>query len=356
MLIRLNTSRASVAAKAAGIVLLCSGVLVFSKECSSGAVKGINLCLTVLVPSLFPFMAIASFIVKSGLHKKFGRYMSGMARLLFGLDGEFAPVILLGMIGGYPVGAKGISELDKNGADEKQSKRAALFSVCAGPGFLINYTGMSLYQNKGIGVVILVAQIMSVIITGFFSRFVKTDKKKSNISDKEIKKISTPLSTAVVEAVTDSSKSMLGICAFVVLFSSFIGIAENIILNSTVKSIVISVTEVCTAVNLLSENGSIEAVAFAIGFGGLCVHFQIYSALGKLKVPKLLFFLFRIMQGALTAIITHFGLMLLPDTVPTFSTGTVEEFSFCGGTMLSGAVLIGVVLCFLYSLKNQKQN
>lgn len=64
--------------KAIGIFLLCITALLFSKECSKGAENGIGLCLSTLVPSLFPFMVLASYITDSGLAEK-NRQTSFMA-------------------------------------------------------------------------------------------------------------------------------------------------------------------------------------------------------------------------------------------------------------------------------------
>ena len=74
------------------------------------------------------------------------------------------------------------------------------------------------------------------------------------------------------------------------------------------------------------------------------------------KVNKILFFFCRILQGFITALLTHLGIKLFSVTTDVFSTSTVENFSFFGGTALSGAALLFTALCFLYSLKNYKQN
>lgn len=85
----------------------------FSKECSKGAENGIGLCLSTLVPSLFPFMVLASYITDSGLAEKIGRHLSWLTKPLFGLDGCFASAIILSLVGGYPVGAKTVNLLYK---------------------------------------------------------------------------------------------------------------------------------------------------------------------------------------------------------------------------------------------------
>jgi sporulation integral membrane protein YlbJ len=356
MFIKAAVQKSSAIVTGALTLALCLGIIVFSKSCAEGAKKGIEMCLSVLVPSLFPFMALASFIVKSGLSKTFGKPFGKIMRVLFGLDSSFAPVVLMSMIGGYPVGAKGISALvESKTVSIKQAKKAAMFLVCAGPGFLINFVGVSLYDSKVIGAIILSAQIISMLVLGILINLFDRNKE-DDISDKELTFKAPPLCNSIVEAASDSSKGILNICVFVVLFSAFTGMIDEIISDGAFKSCIMCLLEVCSAVDLLSANNSVEFVAFAIGFGGLCVHFQIYSALGNLKINKLSFFLLRIIQGAMTGLLTHFGLKLFVKEAMVFSTSTVQHTELYGGSIISGLVLIAVSLCFLYTLKLNKSN
>ena len=116
--------------KAIGIFLLCITALLFSKECSKGAEKGIGLCLSTLVPSLFPFMVLASYITDSGLAEKIGRHLSWLTKPLFGLDGCFSSAIILSLVGGYPVGAKTVNSLYKKGAASESECNGQVFFWC----------------------------------------------------------------------------------------------------------------------------------------------------------------------------------------------------------------------------------
>ena len=355
MYINAAVGKAGTVFKALAALAVCVSILIFSESCSKGAFNGISLCLNVLVPSLFPFMAASSFIVKSGLAQKIGKPFGKITKALFGLSGSFAPVILLSMLGGYPVGAKGISELAKSGAvSHKEAAKAALFSVCAGPGFIINFVGQSLYNSKTIGLIILCSQIISVILLGIIINLFDKSKGEYCCCAKASYKPCS-VGTAVVESALDSSKGILGICAFVVLFSAFIEIIGQIISDNSAENMLCCLLEVCSAVNRLSQNCTLEMTAFAIGFGGLSVHFQIFSAIGNVSVNKLLFFCIRIIQGVITALLTHFGAIFLLGTSEVFSTSKVEASQFYGGTVISAAVLIGVTICFLYSIKAIKQ-
>ena len=169
--------------------------------------------------------------------------------------------------------------------------------------------------------------------------------------------ISTPQKgDALVKSVLDGARGMFAICAFVVLFSAFTEIFCSHITDENIQKPFLILTEVCNAVTAVSKDLPIEVVTFSAGFGGLCVHFQIFSALGNIKVNKMLFFFCRILQGFITALLTHLGIKLFSVTTDVFSTSTVENSGFFGGTVLSGAALLFTALCFLYSLKNYKQN
>lgn len=338
--------------KTIGIFLLCIVALRFSEECSKGAENGIRLCLATLVPSLFPFMVLASYIIESGLAEKIGRHLSWVTKPIFGLNGSFASAIILSLVGGYPVGAKSINSLYKKGAaNENDCKKASLFLVCSGPGFLINFVGTQIYGSEKIGLILFGSQCVSVFIIGFVLKFFYRNK-----SNNEILFDTSQKGDALVKSVLDGAKGMFAICAFVVLFSAFTEIFCSHITDENIQKPFLILTEVCNAVTAVSKDLPIELVAFSAGFGGLCVHFQIFSALGDIKVNKLLFFLFRILQGLITALLTHFGIKLFSVTTDVFSTATVENFSFFGGTAISGAALLFTALCFIYSLKNYKQN
>lgn len=346
--------------RAVGIFLLCIAALFFSEECSKGAENGIRLCLSTLVPSLFPFMVLASYITESGLAEKIGRHLSWMTKPIFGLDGCFASSILLSVTGGYPVGAKSISSLYKKGiANENECKRASLFLVCSGPGFLVNFIGTRIYSSAEIGFILFGAQCISVVVLGFILKFFyrnNTYNKQNNNSNNEILFDTPQKGDALVKSVLDGAKGMFAICAFVVLFSAFTEIFCSHITDENIQKPFLILTEVCGAVTSVSKDLPIEVAAFSAGFGGLCVHFQIFSALGDIKVNKLLFFAFRILQGIITALFTHLGIKIFSVTTDVFSTSAVENFSFFGGTVLSGAALLFTALCFIYSLKNYKQN
>lgn len=355
MLIRKAVDRGGGVFKALLILSAAVAMTLSSESCKEGVESGIELCLRVLIPSLFPFTALSALAVKCGVCGLLGKKLGGITRRLFGLSGVLAPVIILSLIGGYPVGAKGISELKSSGAiDERQARRAAMFAVCAGPGFLINYVGGSLYGSANVGMVILLAQVISVIVIGIALNIFDRDKSDYN-SVQEIYVSPLPFSTALVESAYSAVRAMANICALVLIFSAATGIISGIIPGTKALDLWKILTEVCSAVKLTTERYPLEVTAFAVGFGGLCVHFQIFSALGDIKINKLLFFFIRTIQGLLTALLTRlFSLVFIKETA-VFSSGEVHSAGVFGGSIISAVALTAVSICFLITLKNYRR-
>ena len=335
------------------IIAAAALALTFSSEsCKNGVENGVELCLRVLIPSLFPFMALSAMAVKSGACQAIGKPFGKITNRLFGLSGVFAPILILSLIGGYPVGARGIAELKNAGVvSEKQAGKAALFAVCAGPGFLINYVGTSLYDNTVLGLIILLAQVISVLLLGVLINLFDREREIYN-SNTELLSKTLPFSSVIVESAYSATKGMAQICALVLIISAATGIIKGVFGESLVSNIWVILSEVCSAVTLTSFKYPFEITAFAVGFGGLCVHFQIFSALGDIKINKSLFFFIRIIQGVITALITKLLSLVFIGETAVFSSGAVHSAGVFGGSVLSAAALITTAVCFLFTLKN----
>ena len=329
--------------------IFITAVLLWGKECSQGALKGIYFCAEVLVPSIFPFMIISVFIAESGLSEKLGKLSGNICPKLFGVSRNLSAVIIMSTIGGYPVGARGISVLRENGKISKSDAvKASYFAVGAGPGFLITFVGGSLLSSREIGMCLLAAQILSVIIIGILNRFIITEKNDYN-SNLELSKTSLPFTSAVTKSVISSAYGMLEMCGMVVAFSAVIGISEKLFADAVVY--VSAALEVTTACNLLAENNSVILIAFATGFGGLCVHFQIFTALKSIKINKLLFFFYRIIQGLLTALFTFILIKIFNISLPVFSSVNTPLNLSLSTSAVGSALLILCAVSFIYSIK-----
>ena len=334
-------------------------IFIFSNEVSVGFKKGIILCSDILIPSLFPFMVISAFITCYGIFNKLDKIFSPITKFLFNLPGCTASTIFLGLIGGYPSGAIGISNLLENRLiSKKQAERMLLFLVNSGPAFVVIAVGSILLHSKNLGKILFLSQSLSAILLGFLSKFlfkesfyeIRSDMKGGNLD----------FSDAFVKSVKDSAQNIFNMCAFVVLFSSFTEIIKNetvlkafINLFNVLKidvnvgiSIIFSIFEVTTGCFYLCSNRfPIGLLLFFLSFAGICVHMQIFSCFKEdFKFSKFKFILFRILHGLISVVIFYLLLPFSHQSVETFNvfTGSVE-CSFSS----SGIAIIFLCLCFL---------
>lgn len=307
-----------------------------------GIHNGLTLCATVILPSMFPFMVLSAFLVKSGLALRIGRVLEKPTRLLFGLPGCAATAILMSMIGGYPVGAKAVSELKESGElTESQCSRMFCFCVNAGPAFLIFAVGANMLGSVQIGVILYVSQLIASLLIGIGSRFVLKEKGEAKAPPCQVRKRQSAID-AFVNAVADTAKSMLTVCAFVALFAALLGgfsrlgvteqvglILQNVFqtlhlpgeLARAVLPSLLEVTSGCAAA-ASATGAAIVFISAAAGWSGLSVHFQVLSLGLRHHVSKSAFWLGRAMAAALAAAITALLLHCFPVELPTMAIET----------------------------------
>lgn len=347
------------------IMISCAlGILLFPNDVRNGAANGISYCLYTLVPSLFPFMVLSSFMIHSGISKFIGKLLQPVIHFLFYLPGSAGSVILMSMIGGYPVGARGcMSLLEQGTITQKQAQRMLYFCVNAGPAFIISVVGSALLQNTLIGILLFFSQIAAMLIIGITLGIAARLKKEPchSVSSSECSSQS-PL----VESTLDASKGLMNMSAFVILFSAFLsllratGIAQGICqlllqlhipapIAASLVSLLIEITSGCA--DTASLNAPIALIAFGLGFGGFCVHFQIFASTLKCGISRLKFIAFRLIHGTIATLVTMLFLPLFPQPIASVFQNTSEPVSgIMSYSWPAGIVLVVCCAIFLFSI------
>ena len=113
-------------------------LLIRGAAAAQGVRDGIDLCVTSVIPALFPFFAASQLLVSLGAAEALGRAAGPLFRRLFGMDGAGAAAYLRGLIGGYPLGAKTAESLVRQGLLTPEDG-ALLLTFCnnAGPAFIL---------------------------------------------------------------------------------------------------------------------------------------------------------------------------------------------------------------------------
>ena len=221
---------------------------------------------------------------------------------------------------------------------------------------LLALFGITLFSNSTIGILLLLTHILSAltigIILGIISRFKKfTKNKKENIYIFEKNKKSINLSHSkntvnfknlgviLSEAILESSKTIIMIGGFVILFSIIISILNTskileifsytiypilnfFKINTFFASPVISgMFELTNGISIIAgiynKSISINIIlcAFLLGFGGISVLLQVLSIISKSDISIKKYVLGKFMQGIIAASYTY----ILINTIPIFN-------------------------------------
>ena len=326
-----------------GAGLLCIGGLLFAfpEESLEAAREGITLCLDVLIPSLFPFFVLSSLLIETGVAGLCARPLSRWMYPLFGVGGAGAAALMLGLIGGYPAGARTIAQLVERGeCSREEARRLSRFCNNCGPAFVLGAVGMGVFGSKEVGFLLLGANLGAAVLLGVF--FARGETHRSP----EPPPMATPslslssLSTEFPGCVHSAFSATLGVCSYVILFSVLTALADcsgllpaciqvvaGLIPGENVpvlcRSACMGFLEISTGTAALQgavdAPGALPLAAFLLGWGGLSVHCQslpFWRAAGVRPGPYLRA---KFLQGMLAAGITMLASACLPLSVPAMA-------------------------------------
>ena len=323
-------------------------LLRFPEKTSDGIREGLEISAQVLIPTLFPFLVFSSLIVNSDLCTSLSSHFEKITKLLFSQSEQCFAVFLMSLVGGYPVGAGMIKSLyEKGEITRDEGQRMLLFCFNTAPAFAISTVGFGMLKSQRMGVVINISVILSALIIGILTRFIKTDegyyKKQTEIFPKY------SFSQNLVNSVSQSINSIFMICAWVMLFTCIISLSDIVTDNETVKNFICSVCEVTSGCKFLYDKVPIPVLAGIISFGGLCTHLQIMSAIVVLKLKYVHFLVSRIIGAALSMVICQVIINVFPQSTQVISIGQkpvytehVTSFAITAALLaLCGLILIG---------------
>jgi len=288
--------------------------------------RGMRLCAEVLIPSLFPFMVISNLFVLSGAPTELGRLLRRPMRALLGISGEAGSAILLGILCGFPIGAKTAIGLYEQGkTDKRQLERTLMLCNLPSAAFLISAVGEKMFESKSFGIALYLINIASAVIIGVVSKllFPIGEKSEKNIDHAPPKNMpSAGGIAAITHSVTDAAVSMLYVCAFAVFFSALVGCIQSVIepisaaMPKIIKPLIFGAFELTGGMQqsaAISEPRlSMIAAAVISGWSGLSVHCQILSLCRDRAVSFKPYFAAKIITAILNAAILTLLFLIFP--------------------------------------------
>ena len=260
---------------------------------AQGVRDGIELCLTSVIPALFPFFAASQLLVSLGAAEVLGRAAGPLFRRLFGIGGAGASAFLLGLIGGYPVGAKTTESLVRQGLLTPEDG-VLLLTFCnnAGPAFILGIVGSGVFHSPRAGVWLYLLHAASATAVGLVfcfirkcimkpetSCFVQVSGTSCNFPAAGRRKPSPSPAAAFIGAVRGGVTAMAGVCGFVIFFLVVLRLAESFL--GMLPPMAAGFVELTNGIlRLTADRAGFISAAALLGWGGLSVHCQTAAVLG----------------------------------------------------------------------------
>lgn len=200
-----------------------------------------------------------------------------------------------------------------------------------------------MFSNSSIGLLLFVTHILSAVSVGFILGLSSRRKNdyKHNFANTESNDKTTfcnfkNLGSILSEAILESSKTIIMIGGFVVIFSVIISILNKSkileivsyilcpilkLLNldfSFAKPIISGMIELTNGISLITSiatksiSVNIVLCAFILGFGGISVLLQVLSIISKSDLSIKKYILGKLLQGIIAAVYTYILITALP--------------------------------------------
>lgn len=279
------------------IVLIC---LILDSSCTAkAAYDGLILCIRTIIPSLFPFFVVSSYLSGRICQIK----LPGMWILekCCRIPKGSGLLVINGLLTGYPIGARSVyEEFHAGGLSEEDATRMLGFCSNAGPAFIFGIAG-SMFEERAVPWMLWLNQIISAILTGWMipGNSVGTCTKTRH-------------TRSLPECVKKSVETAGVVCGWIIVFKILIDFLNRWclfflpgIIRITISGLLelsngcISILEISSpSVRYLVCNSLLTA-------GGLCVWMQTKSAVGNLNTfwyirGKIIQNIFSFLLGSIT--------------------------------------------------------
>lgn len=322
------------------LFLLFTICLIFFSKSNIASVKNsLKIWVNNVIPSLLPFFMATELLNNTDIPKIIGNLFHKIMRPLFNVPGIGAYALFMGIISGYPVGAKIVTDFRNNNlCTKEEAERLITFTNNSGPLFILGTVGITLFYDTSIGLLLFFTHLLSSISVGIIFRFWKINKginesRNSYTTDKIISFQS--LGDILSKSIMSSIHSVVLIGGFIVLFGLILSVLEKTylfhlvnlffvpsfkILGINTEFIIPILTGLLELTNgvvavssVINRNLAVNIIicAFLLGFGGVSIMLQVLSIISKSDISIKPYIIGKLLQGFLAGfytflIIQHF--------------------------------------------------
>lgn len=271
-------------------ILLFLFLMIHPQEGLAAAKEGMGLWLNTLIPTLLPFLILTSVLIRTGGIERLLLPMEPFFQFALGTSIYGGYVFLLGMLCGYPMGAKLTSDLYCAGKiDRREAHYLTTFCNHASPAFILTYLGQHCLGGAIPARWLFVSLLGADLICMLFFRFLvyRGHTASDPCNEKKETPVATPAGGILDVSIMNGFETITRLGGYILLFSILAGCVRHYWpFLPFYQYLLLGFTEITSGLSLLSASGlplhmrGVLSIAAAAS-GGLCILAQTRSVMDK---------------------------------------------------------------------------
>lgn len=304
--------------------------LLINPSLSIDAAKtGLLLWFNIVLPSLLPFIIASNILMASGSVYFFEKLFRPIMWPLFRLPGCCAFPWVMGLISGYPMGAKLAANLwNENQITDSELQRLLSFCNNSGPFFILGAVGSGIFNDPALGYFLLKVHFISSLMVGLIFRFYGQASRPRPSTYNNAFKPASSIGGVLASSISSSMEVIAQIGGYIIFFSvigallrkasSVLTLAKivNLLFKplgmtaSLALSWIIGLSEMSNGISLLAkvqgpQTLKLAVISFILAWGGLSIHAQSLHFLKNTKIKTPLYLFGKFLHGVFAFILTY---------------------------------------------------
>lgn len=313
------------------------------------AADSINIWLSSIVPSVFPFIVCVNMLTSLDSSTFASNKCNSFTRSLLNLPSASMLPVAVGLLSGCPLGGKITASLYQKGViTSDEAQRITGFINNPSPVFVICAIGIGMLNSVSYGQLIYVSVILSAFLCALIFKFyyTKTDKTAAPNSS----------AARTGDIMSNSVAAILKIGGYIIIFGVLGAFLDYIPYIGKVLSCMAEMTAGSSRIASLDigMRTKTSLIAFLLSFGGICIQMQVLSFLRGIPIKKYIFIISCVIKGI-------FSYCFCYTLFPLFNT-EVKEAAHIGLNsisadttsliLLAAALPLAITLGFIIKLKS----
>lgn len=320
---------------------------------ASGFADGLRLCMTGVLPALFPFFVICELVMAAPGAEVLALPLRGPARRLGLRHPSAALALLLSWLGGYGVCAQTVRRLRPR-LSEREAQLLLLLGCCSGPGFVVGSVGGLLLGSVRLGALLyglqLAANLLAAAPVSLFLSPAPAGPVGGHGSA-QAEAEAPPAPVSLPAAISHGVDSSLSVCGCVIFFRIAGAVLGGLLPDGPFLSAVLEVSAGCAGFAAVGGRAGLYGCCLCLSLLGLSVWMQLRLLLDGC-LPLLPLAAARGLHALIYPLLVGLCVRALPGTAAVFS--SLEERVVTASRLPPDAALVCAIFLCAALYKGQK--